>query len=347
MQANRIISVADDSGNVKRLAGKIADGGEGSIHAVDGRSDVLVKIYHPAILTDTPRCLRLEYKIRAMSQHPELRVHPHLAWPLLPLHAPGFGWCGYAMWRKPGTSLRALLGSPLQLARSCPHWHRQHLVRLCLDYLDTLAFLAANRALPVDFNPGNLIIDCANVRVNFIDCGGFQFQSAGRLYQGESITPDMAAPETLRQTNAGMCLSTASVRFSAAMTLFYILTLGNSPYRHRNGDDPVQNLIHGSCALGKGAAHALPSGSFYRIWSHLIFDLKELFLRCFCDGHGRPELRPAVSEWRTALHKYNRCLVIGHAEASLVPGKAKAATRYQNHQDPPKTNVQIHHPQSD
>lgn len=204
MPTRRIITVVDDHGNAKALAGKVADGGEGSIHAIAGRDDVLAKIYHPTILADAPRRIRLEYKIRAMAQHPELRTHPHLARPLLPLQAPGFGWCGYAMWRKPGVSLRALLGSPLQLARHCPHWHRQHLVRQCLDFLDTLAFLAANRALPVDFNPGNLLVDIANVRVHFIDCGSFQFQSDGRLFQGESITPDMAAPETLRQGGAGL-----------------------------------------------------------------------------------------------------------------------------------------------
>ena len=50
MPNHRIMTVADDSGNIKRLAGKIADGGEGSIHAIDGRGDVLAKIYHPAIL---------------------------------------------------------------------------------------------------------------------------------------------------------------------------------------------------------------------------------------------------------------------------------------------------------
>ena len=225
-----ITTVLDDRGVAKPLAGMVARGGEGTIHALAGRNDLVVKIYHPAILADASRCARLERKIRDMAAHTELRAHSQLAWPLLPLHAPDTGWCGYAMRAKPGMSLRLLLGGPAQFAVRCPTWHRQHLVRLCLDYIDTIGFLAARRALPVDFNPGNLLADTAAVRLHLIDCDSFQFQGTGGLHPCEAVTPEMAAPEVIAARGACHApVPVESVRFSVAMTLFYILTLGNSP----------------------------------------------------------------------------------------------------------------------
>jgi len=325
-----ITTVMDDRGIPKTLAGTVARGGEGTIRSLAGRDDILAKIYHPAILADAARRARLERKIRDMAGHAELRAHSQLAWPLLPLRSPDTGWCGFAMRRVPGVCLRSLLGGPALLAARCPGWHRQHLVRLCLDVLDAIGFLSRHHAMPVDFNPSNLLVDTTGVRAGLIDCDGFQFQGVGGLHPCGALTLEMAAPEVIGM-RGGTHVPAESVRFSVAMLLFYILTLGNSPYRHRNGGDPVHNLASGACALGRGASHAPPSGSFYRIWSHLIFDLKELFIRCFRDGHSRPELRPALSEWREALLKYNRCLVLGHAEASPVPRDAKPSRHNSRH----------------
>ena len=107
------------------------------------------------------------------------------------------------------------------------------------------------------------------------------------------------------------------------MVLFFILNLGNNPYRHRNGNDPIENLRAGLCGLGRGADCELPRGPWYVIWSHLIFDLKQLFIRCFRDGHRNPVARPAIAEWRAALLKYEDCLVRGFSDAALIPAQAK------------------------
>ncbi len=319
--------VRNEYGVEKQLAGKLAHGGEGTIHHVAGRDGVLVKIYHPEILADQQRAARLQRKISDMAASQSLRSHGRIAWPLLPLYSAGDGrWCGYAMQARAGKSLREICGNPLNLARTAPSWHRQHLVRLCADFLDTIELLGEQRALPVDFNPSNFLVDLTDARMNFIDCDGYQFMGDHGMHLCEAILPEMAAPEVISRTGwSQAAVQPGSLRFSIGMTLFYILNLGNSPYRHRNGVDPVQNLINGSCALGKGADCELPRGSSYLIWSHLTFKLKELFIRCFRNGHANPSVRPSISEWRDALLHYNHCLLKGHADASLLPERPKSS----------------------
>ena len=325
--APKIHAVADSQGLEKKLSRLLARGGEGTIHRLAERNDVLVKIYHPEILADHGRNKRLRDKITDMAANSSLRRHDRIAWPLVPLFSRvNGGWCGYAMKARAGASLRELCGNPMNFARTAPGWHRQHLVRLCVDFLDTIESLGNERALPVDFNPSNFLIDLETIRMNFIDCDGYQFMGTSDMHLCEAILPEMAAPEVVRRNGWSEApVSPASLRFSVGMTLFYILNLGNSPYRHRNGHDPVKNLISGTCGLGKGADCELPRGSCYRIWSHLTFKLKELFIRCFRDGHGDPTARPSIAEWHEALMHYNHCILKGHADASLMPDRAKSS----------------------
>jgi DNA-binding helix-hairpin-helix protein with protein kinase domain len=323
----RIHAVADDKGRPIQLGGILAHGGEGTIHRFANREDLLVKIYHAQILADPDRKSRLRQKVQEMTESTVLKKNDHVAWPLASLTSEHNGeWCGYAMRMRSGSSLRELCGNPRNFGLTVPNWHRQHLIRLCLDFLDTITVLANNHTLPVDFNPSNFLVDPATIRLNFIDCDGYQFHGPSGIHLSEAILPEMAAPEVVTRGNwTDAPVSNPSLRFSVGMILFYILNLGNSPYRHRNGHDPVQNLISGSCALGRGADCALPAGSCYLIWSHLIYDLKDLFIRCFREGHSNPAVRPSVQEWRDALLKYNRCLLQGHAEASVMPLRNKSA----------------------
>lgn len=323
----RIQVVADEHGRKKQLAGILAHGGEGTIHRVADRADVLVKIYHPEILADHERKIRLQLKISEMAGNARLRENDHIAWPLVSLTSDHDGqWCGYAMRLRSGISLRELCGNPKNFGLTVPDWHRQHLIRLCLDFLDIIGVLAESHTLPVDFNPSNFLVDLNTIRLNFIDCDGFQFCGSSGMHLSEAMLPEMAAPEVARRGSwTDAPVSNPSLRFSIGMILFYILNLGNSPYRHRNGHDPVQNLIKGYCALGRGTDCELPQGSCYLIWSHLIFDIKELFIRCFREGHSNQSARPSITEWREALLKYNHCLLQGYADASVMPPHSKSS----------------------
>lgn len=318
--------VCDVYGMEKRLGKELARGGEGVVYQLEERVDVLVKVYHTRVLQDAGSAARLEKKIAAMTANQRLRGLDRAAWPLRPLYDPNSGrWCGYAMRRQAGISLQGLLGAPQNMREFAPNWNRLHLVRLCLDFLETIEILSAERTLPVDFNPCNFLVDVTTARCAFIDCDGYQFlDAAGNLHLCEAVRPDLAAPELLERSRWNeAAVKPASLRFSVGMVLFFILNLGNNPYRHRNGNDPVDNLRAGICGLGKDADCPMPPGPWYVIWSHLSFDLKNLFIRCFRDGHADAAARPAIAEWREALQRYEYRLRSGKADAALIPARAK------------------------
>jgi DNA-binding helix-hairpin-helix protein with protein kinase domain len=326
-------TLRDEKGIEKKLGAELARGGEGVIYRLDEQDDVLVKVYHSRVLENASAVERLQRKIKAMAANQRLRGLDCTAWPRLPLFDTATGrWCGYAMRRQPGISLQGLLGAPQNLLEFAPGWNRLHLVHLCLDFLGTIQTLSAERTLPVDFNPCNFLVDVQKARFHFIDCDGYQFQdAAGTLHLCEAVRPDLAAPELLQRCKWDEApVTPASLRFSVGMVLFFILNLGSNPYRHRNGNDPVDNLRAGVCGLGKDADCPMPPGPWYVIWSHLSYDLKNLFIRCFRDGHGDPAARPSVAEWRDALQRYEYRLRTGRADAAFIPARPKAAAAHAN-----------------
>ena len=325
--------VRDGQGTEKRLGKELARGGEGVVYQLEERADVLVKVYHARVLEDAGAAARLERKINAMTTNQRLRGLDRAAWPLRPLYDPNSGqWCGYAMRRQTGINLQGLLGAPQNMREFAPAWNRLHMVRLCLDFLETIEVLSAERTLPVDFNPCNFLVDVTTARCAFIDCDGYQFlDAAGNLHLCEAVRPDLAAPELLERNRWNEApVKPASLRFSVGMVLFFILNLGNNPYRHRNGNDPVDNLRAGICGLGKDADCPMPPGPWYVIWSHLSFDLKNLFIRCFRDGHADSSARPAIAEWRDALQRYEYRLRTGKADAAPIPAGPKASASIAN-----------------
>jgi len=316
------VYVQDENGIQKKLSSILDQGGEGVVYNIEGAPDLLAKIYHSSLEGESRRTT--QQKIEEMTQVTHLRKHSQIAWPLVSLFDERHQWCGYAMRRKQGVSLRELLGSPQNFGEMVPHWHRQHLIRLCLDFLNIVKDLSQNRVLPVDFNPSNFLVDTQSVRMHFIDCDSYQFQGREKVYLSEVVLPEMSAPEVVRANNwSQKQVRSDSLSFSIGMVIFYILTLGNSPYRHKNGTDPVQNLLQGKCALGKGADCQLPRGATFKIWSHLTYDLKTQFIQCFRDGHSNSNARPKVKVWEKSLRDYNYHIQQGHHEASAIPRTSK------------------------
>jgi len=152
--------VMDESGIRKPLGEMFAQGGEGVIHRMGDHGEIIAKIYHPEILSNPSRALRLRCKIEDMTGSTMLRSHESLAWPKVSLQDESGVWCGYAMQLSKGRCFRSVFGNPYNLATLAPHWHRQHLVRICLDFLEVIEVLARNRAIPVDFNPSNFLAVC-------------------------------------------------------------------------------------------------------------------------------------------------------------------------------------------
>ncbi len=329
--APALAEIANRDGKRRGLAGEIARGGEGRVVALRNRA-LIVKIYHKKVLSDRSRAERIQSKIAAMTELSDLTSHSDIAWPRKDIYDPSNNqWIGYAMRQLNGVSLQGFLGAPAHLARQAPGWGRHDLVLLCQSFLDTIGFLAGRFALPVDFNPCNFLVDAVQHRVKFIDCDGFQILHKGRLHLCEALRPDFAPVELLNRARYDESpASSGSLRFSIGMILFFILNVGNSPYRHRNGEDPVGNLRTGHCALGFDADCHFPAGPWQRVWSHLPYKCKGLFIKCFRDGHSDPDCRPTLDQWKECVGHYRYLLERGHACNDILPAIKKSHAQYGN-----------------
>jgi DNA-binding helix-hairpin-helix protein with protein kinase domain len=317
-----VITIYGPSGKPQRLSKRMARGGEGSIYPVEGNPNILVKIYHDKILNDAVRTQEAKGKLKAMMNMEELKEERRLGWPQIPVFDENKRWIGYAMRRCRGELLH-LLCAPISVRQHFPHWDRVELVDVVLNLIGGLQKLHENRVMAGDVNTANFLVD-ENANIAFIDCDSYHVSAGNKVYACPVRTDLFTAPEALDISPASLRRNSTHELFSDAVLFYQVIMLG--PYARVHGEDPVSNLRSGKCALGTGSGCRLPKGPWYNMWSHLSFDLKDLFIRAFREGHGRPKARPSLTEWQKTFIEYRKMLVDYETHCrDLIPENPKAS----------------------
>jgi len=316
-------SVYDGNRQVRVLGKLLNKGGEGRIYPLSNNGDVLVKIYHPSVLAHE-RSAMMRNKLMVMTRMSAMHSGPHFAWPRILIHAADGKWLGYAMRRAPGHQLQTLC-QPQLIRERIPHWSRREVVTCAASFVRLVQEAHANAIILGDINPGNFLIDPRNCDVYAIDCDSFQVPDGSNVYPCPVGIPMLMPPELLALDYGKTRRTVEQELFAVAIMLFRIFMLGLHPYSRTYGEDPVQNLKSGQCALGKGSGCRLPKGPWYNIWSHLPSYMKELFIRTFRDGHAAPSKRATLEEWAFALHRYHCDMGKGWFDLSLVPQQPKSS----------------------
>lgn len=312
-----VAQVFDLNGVQQDLAEPLARGGEGTVHPLRARPEVVVKLYHPHVLA---QCAELGTKIATMRVMSEFVRDEGFAWPRVDVFDAQRRWLGYGMRRVAGLSFQNLC-QPALVRERLPHWDRRHLVRVARDFIEKLDALHKRGIIVGDINPGNFLVDPDTCAVRFIDCDSYQVRN-GQLFLCRVAIPDFMAPEIV--DSFGSTERTVEHElFSVAVMLFKLLMFGLHPYSHRNGSDPISNLRKGMSPLGRGAQCLFPVGPWYTIWSHLPYKLKSLFIRTFRDGYREPAQRASLGEWRAELGSYAYQLDNGIQSLELFPATPK------------------------
>ena len=204
------------------------------------------------------------------------------------------------MKRCPGQILH-LLCSPRSAKETFPDWTRIDLLKLCLNLIEGLNALHRANVMIGDLSTANFLVT-NDASVYFIDCDAYHVEAPdGRTYPCEVRTDLFSPPELLDQKPESVMRDRTHELFSDAVLFYEILMLGAHPYSHRFGQDPVTNLRTGNCPLGRGASCQLPVGPWRNLWSHLTYNLKNLFLEAFREGHANPYARPPLRKWKKAI----------------------------------------------
>ncbi len=312
--------VFDRNGIERRLGPLMAKGGEGKVYPLADHQDVLVKIYHVRARNGD----RLQTKLEAMRQMGPMLNSPLFGWPRLLVFDEAGTWRGYAMRRLAGVQMQTLC-QPQLIAERLPHWSRREILKCARSFVSLVGKAHRNQVIIGDINPGNLLVDPQTCEVRGIDCDSYQIAGTTGLHPCPVGVPMLMAPELLGRDYSRVRRTFEQELFSVAIMLFRMFMLGLHPYSRTYGEDPVANLKSGHCAFGLGAGCRLPRGPWYKIWSHLPFRLKDLFIRTFRDGHGDPAARTLLEEWNDALDEYLERLNKGWFDPHLVPSAPKSS----------------------
>jgi DNA-binding helix-hairpin-helix protein with protein kinase domain len=310
-----------------------ASGGEGTVYAIPGKPNVLVKIYKDDLLQNPAKRSEIEKRIYDMLAISKDIDQASFAWPRAVVCNSRRQVIGFAMNKCSGISFQAFSGVK-SIQQRFPKWTRRELALVAQDFLTKLQYLASKKILVNDFNPANFLVDQKG-HVSFIDCDSYQIPGERnstditKTYFASHVAPELLEnPKLLAQPR-----NIHHVEFGAALTVFNILMCGLHPYsyfdpsRQSACGTPDENLRKGRCPLGTGAHCMLPRGNWYNLWSYLNYKLKSSFIQTFRDGHKDPSKRATLADLQANLQELLFIMKKDPVRLDLNPVKPKPSTK--------------------
>ena len=299
------------------LGPELKRGGEGTVYLVEGRSDLLAKIYHPGASPG-------EAKLTWMRDHPPLDPtramgHISIAWPRDLLYDGRGAFVGFGMPRVRNAAALFDVFNPTRRARVLPGFDRRYLHRAARNLASAVGAVHARDYVVGDLNEGNVLVT-PTALVSLIDTDSFQVRArSGRTGARPVVYPcpvgkaEYTPPELQGQTFGHLVREPEHDRFALAVLIFQLLLEGNHPFRARwlgDGEPPSLEakirrgyFPHAKPAPGPIAppANAPALDVVHPAVAHLI-------RACFVDGHRRPPRRPEAADWELALEEAERAL---------------------------------------
>lgn len=301
---------------------QIGAGGEGRVFRVAAWPGVVAKVYHQ------PTGER-ERKIRVMVAHPpkDPGGHRALAWPLDALYEGG-RFVGFLMPLLPRFEPVFTLYNPgaRRVARPLTTWADLHAVaRQVAQIMDAVHAIGG---VVGDINESNTVVD-DGLRVTLVDCDSFRIKDpvTGELFRSPVAKPEFTAPELQGRSMGEVHQTLEDDRFGLAVLLFQLLLEGTHPTEGVLAG-PGEPAPYGA-RIAAGHLPWVPGRGPYRPKPTAVAvevlhpALRSAFVRCFVDGHERPEARPDASTWAR---------LIAVAEADLRACATNGQHRYGGHQ---------------
>jgi hypothetical protein len=324
-------ALRDRRGRLVELGALLGAGGEGSVLAVRGRPGLCAKIYLP------DRAAARADKIRAMVESPPpWLLRRAMAWPVEPLYTDDAraAFAGFLMPARRGmVELYRILVPDERMAIA--GWLTQR--DLCLVAAAVARIVAGlHRAghCVGDLKPQNVLVAPLHGRVALVDADSFQVRdrATGRVHRSAVITPEYTAPELCSDDPARTPRTPASDAFALAVLVHQILLGGAHPFEGEPApgrgaplaDRVPDRIRRGLCPLVptvtavRAPAGAVPSSTLHPA-------LREMFVRCFGEGHGAPDARPGAAAWEDALRRAARDMVRCPASQAHLHDRALAA----------------------
>ncbi len=283
-----------------RLSGNLPTARDGKLYHVDQYPNLTAKIY------DIPGD-GIENKLRAMLDSPpdipdDDADRVSIVWPLDILKDRAGSVVGLLMPRFSGKPMREVFGAEgrddfaLEAARN---------LSKAIDILHEGPHVIG------DFHE-SYVLASDSAAVTLIDTDLFHIyerqSQGGRTYRSRSGRGEYTPPE-LQGSQYGVAQSERDHDlFALAVVIYKLLMNGDHPfdgdYSGHEDPPPLRSRIQSGYFLYSGVRE-IPYRPFpdSKSWDEIPDSLRDLFLRCFEDGHDSPRSRPSAHEWTLAIEE--------------------------------------------
>jgi len=286
----------DGKGRLIALGPELGRGGEGSVHEIRDRLDLVAKVYLKSVGQDKAA------KLTTMVSLKTERLLKLSAWPVDTLHEqPGGAVAGFLMPRvTEHKDIHMLYGVKSRLAEY-PEACWPFLIQAAANVARAFNVVHEHGHVIGDVNHGGIVVS-KKATVRLVDCDSFQVTVQGRQFLCEVGVATHTPPELQGQSFRGTIRTTNHDAFGLAVIIFQLLFMGRHPYSGAYlgaGDMPIEKAIKEyRFAYGSGAPSRLmrqPPGTLSL--DAVSQPISQLFERAFLPGNSRPK----PQEWITAL----------------------------------------------
>ena len=294
----------------------VLEGGEGGIFTIPELPHLCAKIYNERRLT-RKRIDKLEVMCgkppRNSSRESE---NPSIAWPIdLLCRLDNNQIDGFLMPCVNNAYDLLECFNPSARSRYFPNFTHFSLHRAAYNLVISIEAIHCQGYVIGDVNEKNILIDKTAV-VTLVDTDSFQIRDdSGTLYSSPVGKPDYQPPEI--HLNQVQNLAPEQDYFGMAVLIFKLLMEGQHPFTIMYlGSDDCPSV--GKCIRDNLFPYKLNKPNIYKHgplvppFGLLHPKIQDLFIRCFEEGHKKPDARPNTTEWRQILNEVekdiqNRC----------------------------------------
>jgi hypothetical protein len=296
-----------DAGEIVLEGPVLGRGGEASVYAVPGRSDLAAKVYHNPAPEHAAKLAAM--LVAPPFSPPAAAAHMAVAWPVdLLLEAEGERRVvGYLMPRVEKARLLWEFSNPGARRQACPLFHYGSLLRTARNLACVVRRLHECGYVVGDLNESNVLVT-PEALVTLIDVDSFQVTAVERVYRCPVGRPEYTPPELQGAAFAEVDRRPEHDAFALAVLIFQLLMQGNHPFAGAWEGDGEPEPIPARIAAGfwpyawerpgpvRPGPHAPP-------WWVLPPTVQELLRLCFEDAREAPVLRPVAAQWQHALEE--------------------------------------------
>ncbi|MEG3978276.1 DNA-binding protein [Microcoleus sp. herbarium8] len=305
----------------------IASGGEGRIYPIAQDPSLVAKIYHKPTDEDGDKLTVM------FSMPPDAPIaepgHASIAWPIDLLHTVGGREkiVGFVMPRVKKVLPIHTFYTPKTRREQKPLFSYLYLHRTARNLASAVNALHVRGYVIGDVNESNILVTDTAL-VTLVDTDSFQVRDpyTGYVYRCPVGKPEFTPPELQGQTFRDIDRAPEHDLFGLAVLIFQLLMEGTHPFAgvYLGSDEPPSmearirsgHFPNGTKRIPYRPMPAAPP------FDMLQPRLRQMFIRCFEEGHLNPSARPDAKTWVNAIRE---------AEDSLITCSKNTQHKYGNH----------------